>query len=262
MRILHKNLFFLLCSGIITAEIVSFTFSVASSTTVVSTGTILGKVTKSDQITPISGASIEAIQCGSLKSITTTDSNGNYSLTLSTGTYGLRASCQGYIAQAKIGISVFEGQTVTVNFVLFEQPTAEVVKHIWTKQWGGPSDDEGFGISVDTSNNIYVTGITFGNLSGDIGANNWDIFLSKCAPSGDIIWTRQWGSAASNDESFRVCTDKNGNVYITGWTFGNLDENINAGNWDVFLAKYDSSGIKYGQDNGGQLQLMKAQAQL
>ena len=35
----------------------------------------------------------------------------------------------------------------------------------------------------------------------------------------------------------RVTADSSGNVYVTGWTDGNLDGNINAGGGDIFVAK-------------------------
>ena len=38
--------------------------------------------------------------------------------------------------------------------------------------------------------------------------------------------------------------DSSGNIYVTGSTRGSLDGNTNAGNWDIFLVKYNSSGVK------------------
>ena len=83
------------------------------------TGTISGKVTKSDGVTGISGALVEVLQSGVVKSSTTTDTNGNYSLTVATGTYDVRASSSGYITKTSTGIVVNTGQITTVNpFVL------------------------------------------------------------------------------------------------------------------------------------------------
>ena len=41
-----------------------------------------------------------------------------------------------------------------------------------------------------------------------------------------------------------VATDSSGNVYVAGHTFGGLDGNSSAGERDLFVVKYDSSGTK------------------
>ena len=43
------------------------------------------------------------------------------------------------------------------------------------------------------------------------------------------------------DWSWDVATDVNDDIYITGWTLGDL-EGSNAGSYDVWVAKYDSDG--------------------
>ncbi len=47
---------------------------------------------------------------------------------------------------------------------------------------------------------------------------------------------------ATNDYANGVATDSSGNVYVTGGTKGGLDENTSAGNTDLFVIKYNSSG--------------------
>ena len=49
---------------------------------------------------------------------------------------------------------------------------------------------------------------------------------------------------ATNDYANGVATDSSGNVYVTGGTKGGLDGNTSAGNTDLFVIKYDSSGTK------------------
>ncbi|BDA78559.1 hypothetical protein LPTSP3_g14890 [Leptospira kobayashii] len=41
-----------------------------------------------------------------------------------------------------------------------------------------------------------------------------------------------------------ITSDSSGNVYITGYTNGNLGGQTLTGNQDIFLAKYDSGGTK------------------
>ena len=49
---------------------------------------------------------------------------------------------------------------------------------------------------------------------------------------------------ATNDYANGVVTDSSGNVYVTGGTKGGLDGNTSAGNTDLFVVKYNSSGTK------------------
>ena len=49
---------------------------------------------------------------------------------------------------------------------------------------------------------------------------------------------------ATNDYANGVATDSSGNVYVTGGTKGGLDGNTSAGNTDLFVIKYNSSGTK------------------
>ena len=56
-------------------------------------------------------------------------------------------------------------------------------------------------------------------------------------------WTRQLGTS-SVDYGKGVTTDSSGNIYVTGATEGGLDGNTNSGEVDIFLVKYNSSGIR------------------
>jgi len=49
---------------------------------------------------------------------------------------------------------------------------------------------------------------------------------------------------ATHDYANGVVTDSSGNVYVTGGTYGGLDGNNRAGNTDLFVVKYNSSGTK------------------
>ena len=88
-----------------------------------------------------------------------------------------------------------------------------------------------------------MTGWTFGGLDGNPNAGMGDIFLVKYDASGKKHWTKQFGTPMG-DRGMAVATDISGNIYVTGFSGGDLEGNINAGMGDIFLAKYDSSGNK------------------
>ena len=113
----------------------------------------------------------------------------------------------------------------------------------WTKQLGTSYLDEGYSVTTDSLDNIYVTGWTNWNLDGNTSSGYQDIFLVKYNSSGTKQWTKQLGTS-SFDEGQGVTTDSSNNIYVTGITYENLDGNTKSGNGDIFLVKYDSSGIK------------------
>ena len=113
----------------------------------------------------------------------------------------------------------------------------------WTKQLGTSDWDSGIGVTTDSSGNIYVTGRTWGGLDGNTKLGFTDIFLVKYNLSGTKQWTKQLGTS-DQDEGYGVTTDSSGNIYVTGKTKGGLDGNTNSGDYDIFLVKYTSSGIK------------------
>ena len=113
----------------------------------------------------------------------------------------------------------------------------------WTKQFGTSSSEQSWALTVDSSDNIYVIGATYGGLDGNTNAGGIDFFLVKYNSSGTKQWTKQLGSTAM-DEGLGITTDSNGNIFVTGLTYGGLDGNSSSGISDVFLVKYNSSGDK------------------
>jgi len=105
---------------------------------------------------------------------------------------------------------------------------------VWTRQVGSSATDSGNGIAADNAGNIYLTGYTWGALTGsNLGAT--DAYLIKYDSSGTRLWTKQVGTS-NWDYGNAVATDPSGNVFVTGSMEGSL------GNGNVFVSKYNSAG--------------------
>ena len=109
----------------------------------------------------------------------------------------------------------------------------------WVKQLGTAGDDMAWGIAADSSDNICVTGYTKGDLGGSNAGGN-DTWIAKYDSDGNQLWLEQLGTAGE-DNSYGVATDGSGNIYIAGGTTGDL-EGSNAGDYDAWVAKYNSEG--------------------
>jgi Carboxypeptidase regulatory-like domain/IPT/TIG domain len=87
--------------------------------TAITSGTLSGTVSSSADGSAIGGATVQALQNGSVKSSTTSAANGTYSLSgLAAGRYDLKASASGFGTTLQNAVTVNAGQTATANFSL------------------------------------------------------------------------------------------------------------------------------------------------
>ena len=138
----------------------------------------------------------------------------------------------------------YDGNSNSENYDIFLMKYNSSGTKQWTKQLGNSAADIGMGVTVDSSDNIYVTGIASGGLDRNTGSVGEDIVLMKYNSSGTKQWTKQLGSSSS-DFAWDVTVDSSDNIYVTGFTNGSLEENFNQGSYyDIFLVKYNSDGVK------------------
>jgi hypothetical protein len=113
---------------------------------------------------------------------------------------------------------------------------------LWTRELGSARLERPYGVSIDPAGSVVVTGYTNGDLDGAHAGNTTDdVFVVKFDPDGNRTWLRQFGVAAVADRGYALATDAGGNVYVTGYTRGNLGA-TNVGDKDVFVARLDPSG--------------------
>ena len=128
---------------------------------------------------------------------------------------------------------------------------------VWAKRFGGSSTDFGNSIAVDSSGNIYTTGVFSNTVDFDPGvgitnltsAGQYDVFVSKRDSSGNLVWAKSFG-ADSSDFGESIAVDSSGNVYTTGSFAGTVDfdpgdgvgEYSSEGGLDGFVLKLNSAG--------------------
>ena len=101
----------------------------------------------------------------------------------------------------------------------------------WIALLGGSDTEEAIGITVDSSDNIFVCGPTASD-----GAGNTDGLLAKYNTDGTLLWDKTLGGSA-RDYFYASATDSNGNVYVSGYTASQ-----GVAYYDVLTTKYNSSG--------------------
>ncbi|ESU22320.1 hypothetical protein FEDK69T_23030 [Flavobacterium enshiense DK69] len=130
--------------------------------------------------------------------------------------------------------------------------------YIWAKAIGGPDGDTGvYSMAINNSGELYITGIFIGNIDFDpsgavvfLPAHSVsDTFIAKYDSNGNYLWVKGIGGP-EGDIVASITLNSSGQVYITGYFADTSDfdpsPNVanltSAGNFDIFLAKYDSNG--------------------
>ncbi|MGA2669657.1 MAG: SBBP repeat-containing protein [Ignavibacteria bacterium] len=105
----------------------------------------------------------------------------------------------------------------------------------WVQRYNGPGNgnDEARSIAVDGSGNVYVSGESGGN------ATALDYATIKYNSSGVQMWVQRYNGPGNGDDvATSIAVDGSGNVYITGWSWGN------GTSYDYATIRYDASGVQ------------------
>ena len=96
---------------------------------------------------------------------------------------------------------------------------------VFSTYLGGSGDDRGFGIALDASGNIYITGASqstdFPTESSVFQASNrgnGDAFVSKLNSTGSALMYSTFLGGSGVDRGYAIAVDSSGNAYITGFT--------------------------------------------
>jgi hypothetical protein len=126
--------------------------------------------------------------------------------------------------------------------------------YLWSRRFGGASDQTGFSVAVDASGDVLTTGNFFGaiNCGGSdlLSAGSDDVFVAKLNAGGFHQWSQRFGGS-STDTGASVTADASGGVTVTGG-FGGLSGGTidfggglltSAGGSDMFLARFSPLGV-------------------
>jgi hypothetical protein len=162
----------------------------------------------------------------------------------------------GFSASAQFGGKTLLSQGKKDVFLAKYRTDSQLV---WVRSVGGVGDVLATSVAVDAKGDIVLAG-SFSAMVDFSGvaltsAGRVDIFLAKYNPEGGLVWARQAGGTAT-DQAENVAVDKGGNIYVTGnysSTNAFFESTVltNHGQYDIFLAKYDSGGTLLWARGGG-----------
>jgi uncharacterized delta-60 repeat protein len=104
---------------------------------------------------------------------------------------------------------------------------------IWNTTWGVWDIDEGYGIDVDSSYNVYVAG-----YFTEFGYTYTDSCLLKFNSSGAYQWNKTWGESY-DDEGHGVVVDSDDNIYFSGFV-----DKRGSNYQDVIVIKCNNTGAE------------------
>jgi hypothetical protein len=126
---------------------------------------------------------------------------------------------------------------------------------VWTTYLGGASDDMAFGVAVDPSGGVYVTGRT---MSGDFPVTDGaldethdleiDAFVAKLAPDGASLEYCTFLGGNNRDEGFGIAVGAAGEACVVGSTWSSTfplasaHQAVKDGYNSVFLSRLNAAG--------------------
>ena len=136
-----------------------------------------------------------------------------------------------------------EGMKYLTRFIDSGSPTSAGTS-LTGSLLGTDGEDYAGGVAQDEDGNTYLALGASGSVNGEDAFGEMDVALVKKAPDGSTLWTRQFGTAAT-ERPYGLSLDSEGNLIVAGYTGGNLDgmHPYNGGD-DAFVAKFDADGTE------------------
>jgi hypothetical protein len=163
--------------------------------------------------------------------------------------YGIAVDSTGTLVYATGASSSSWGSPVRAYTGSYDAFAARLVSSTGALGWntflGGSGWDDGFGIAVDGSGNVYVAGDSDETWGAPVRAYTGaaDVFAAKLSPSGNLTWNTFLGGDG-NDSGHKIAADGGGNVYVAGYSDADWGAPVRVYGYanDAFAAKLDSAG--------------------
>ena len=121
---------------------------------------------------------------------------------------------------------------------------------LWNKEFGGSNADHCFGMNLNESGFIFLTGHTLS------GTENWDTYTMKIDNNGNQIWESKQGNPRGfkekyiHDEAWGIKSTNDGGCIVVAGTGDEYkrykrkcgNDGDNSDTWHVYLIKYNSDG--------------------
>ncbi len=183
---------------------------------------------------------------GTLAVVFKFDTDGNLLWTHQTTT------SKALLAESASGIALNGGAVYVAGLTKSVSATSAYVRkldpsagtEVWTSTFVNSNGVNGmhtYGVAADATG-AYVVGSTPGPLSGQPVGPSQDLFIRKYDPSGNALWTNQFGTPNGPEYAEAVSVSSSG-VYVAGTTPGLLGiQTLPTFAYDAYVRKYDASG--------------------
>ena len=179
------------------------------------------------------------------------DSSGNAYITGQTSSFNFPVSINAYNTTYANGYDVFVTKLSADGSTL-----------VYSTYLGGNSEDDGYGIAVDSSGNAYVTGMTAstaypttpGAYQTTLQGGNYyggDAFVTKLNADGTALVYSTYLGGTNVDQANGIAIDSSGNAYVAGFTSsgnfpttpGAFQTTISTGtSTDAFVTELNNTG--------------------
>lgn len=125
---------------------------------------------------------------------------------------------------------------IFIFFIAFSIQSIAQVNIQWQTRYtsAGNNIDRAEDMVIDATGNVYVTGLGQGT------SGNFDFVTIKYDNNGVQQWIAQYNGPGNGlDEAHAIAVDASGNVYVTGWSYGNATTGF-----DYATVKYDAAGTQ------------------